>query len=548
MVAESNVSTILAVDRLCIDGTTDGNVFPIVQDVTFSLAEGEVLGLIGESGAGKSTIGLATIGILRPGCRVKSGTVKFAGEDIVNVPDRVSRRLRGEQIAYVAQSAAASFNPAQRLMDQVVESVVVHGKMSVSEAKTRAVDLFRQLQLPNADTFGNRFPHQVSGGQLQRAMIAMAIMSRPKLIVFDEPTTALDVTTQIEVIAAIKSLVATSRLTAIYITHDLALCAQVASRMLVLKDGRKIEEATTREMLASPREEYTKTLWAVRNLEKDANPATTPILDVHGVDASYGSLQVLKSVSTRLERGRTLAIVGESGSGKSTLARVVAGLHAPTSGDIRFNGDKLGPTFRHRSKETLRSIQMIFQSAENALNPRQTVRQLVGRQIERQRGLKGQALRDATLELLRKVEMGPKYLDRRPQQLSGGEKQRVAIARALASEPTVIICDEITSALDQVIQHDILSLLNGLQSELKVSYIFITHDIAAVRAVADEVAVMQNGVVVEQGEKEQVLENPMTDYTKLLLSSVPEMNPDWLDRLLSERAATRNAKLQGTAA
>ncbi|KOF14400.1 ABC transporter [Ensifer adhaerens] len=547
MAAEAT-QTVLAVDRLCIDGFSDGNAFPIVQDVTFSLAEGEVLGLIGESGAGKSTIGLATIGILRPGCRVRSGTIKFAGQDIVNVPDRVSRKLRGEQIAYVAQSAAASFNPAQRLMDQVIESVVVHGKMSVLEARARAIDIFKQLQLPNADTFGNRFPHQVSGGQLQRAMIAMAIMSRPRLIVFDEPTTALDVTTQIEVIAAIKSLVATSRLTAIYITHDLALCAQIASRMLVLKDGRKVEEATTRQMLADPHEEYTRTLWSVRNLDKDANPTSASILDVRGLDASYGNIQVLKSVSTRLERGRTLAIVGESGSGKSTLARVVAGLHPPSGGDIRFNGDKLGPTFKHRSKETLRSIQMIFQSAENALNPRQTVRQLVGRQIERQRGLKGKELQDATLELLRKVEMGPKYLDRRPQQLSGGEKQRVAIARALAAEPSVIICDEITSALDQVIQHDILNLLNRLQSELKLSYIFITHDIAAVKAVADEVAVMQHGVVVEQGEKDQVLDNPRTPYTKLLLSSVPEMNPDWLDRLLSERAASRNANLHGTAA
>jgi peptide/nickel transport system ATP-binding protein len=529
---------LLDIRNLQIEGESDDVWRPIVKGVDLTLKRGEVLGLIGESGAGKSTIGLAAMGYARGGCRISGGTIMFDGIDLRAAGDEARRKLRGSRIAYVAQSAAASFNPAHRLMDQTIEAQLREAIRGRSDAEKDAIELYRRLRLPNPDEIGFRYPHQVSGGQLQRAMTAMAMTCRPDLIIFDEPTTALDVTTQVEVLAAIRDIVEQFNTAALYITHDLAVVAQMADRIKVLRYGKSVEEAPTREMLGSPREEYTKSLWSVRKLGKEEQPGGEAILQVQKVTAAYGNaVRVLSDVTVTVPRGRTVAVVGESGSGKSTLARVITGLLPPIEGQIVFNGKTLPRSLKERDQDTLRRIQMIYQMPDTALNPRQPVFEVIGRPLEFYHRLTGAKKEARVVELLKLIEMDESYIDRLPGELSGGQKQRICIARALAAEPELIICDEVTSALDQIVQEGILQLLMRLQRELGVSYLFITHDIATVRAISDEIVVMFQGRVVQQGAKTQVLSPPHPPYTELLLSSVPEMDPDWLTKLLTRRKA-----------
>jgi len=523
-----------------IEGQSDETWIPIINGIDLDLQKGEVLGLIGESGAGKSTLGLAAMGFTRDGVRISAGTVRFDGIDLLNASAAVKRDLLGKRIAYVAQSAAASFNPAHKLIDQHVEAPVQHKVSSRHDSVEDGVELYRRLRLPNPDEIGFRYPHQVSGGQLQRAMTAMAMSCRPDLIIFDEPTTALDVTTQIEVLAAIRDIVEQFDTAAIYITHDLAVVAQMADRIKVLLKGDEVEEADTRTMLGSPKEDYTKSLWAVRSFQRPAKPSVpagdVPVIRVGNVTAAYGSVPVLHDVSFDIHAGRTVAVVGESGSGKSTAARCITGLLPPTHGAIEFDGEPLPLDYRKRSKMQLRQAQMIYQMADTALNPRKSIGEIIGRPVEFYMGLKGQKKRDRVMDLLNEIEMEPRqFIDRLPSELSGGQKQRIGIARALAAEPKFIICDEVTSALDQLVAEGILKLLANLQDTLKLSYMFITHDLATVRAIADEVVVMKDGRVVEQGEKAEMFSPPHHAYTDLLLSSVPEMDPDWLSNLLAER-------------
>ncbi|MDJ0640226.1 MAG: ABC transporter ATP-binding protein [Paracoccaceae bacterium] len=515
--------------NVVIDGFSDERWHEIIKGVDLTLKRGEVLGLIGESGAGKSTLGLAAMGFARPGCRLTSGEIWFDGVDLMKVSERERQALRGSRIAYVAQSAAAAFNPAHRLIDQTVEATVRHGLRPASEAEEDAKALYEAMDLPEPQTIGFRYPHQVSGGQLQRAMTAMAMSARPDLIIFDEPTTALDVTTQVNVLAAMKDAVERFDTAAIYITHDLAVVAQMADRIKVLRYGEEVEEAETRQMLADPKHPYTKSLWAVRSLQKPSEPAEETILSLENVTASYGTVPVLHDVTIRVPKGRTVAIVGESGSGKSTTARVITGLLPPMEGSVDFHGERLPDALKDRSKDQLQRIQMIYQMADTAMNPRQRVGEIIGRPLEFYRGLKGRAQQDEVARLLELIELDDSFADRLPGELSGGQKQRICIARALAADPELIICDEVTSALDQVVQEGILKLLLKLQAELGVSYIFITHDIATVEAIADEIVVMHQGRVVEQGRKEDIFSPPHPDYTQLLLSSVPTMDPDWLE-------------------
>jgi peptide/nickel transport system ATP-binding protein len=463
----------------------------------------------------------------------------FDGVDLVQLPVERKRRLWGSRIAYVAQSAAASFNPAHTLIDQYVETAVLHGVMSETEARADAVDLYRRLRLPDPERIGLRYPHQVSGGQLQRAMTAMAMACRPDLIIFDEPTTALDVTTQIEVLAAIRDLVQQFGTAAIYITHDLAVVAQMADQIKVLRHGQTVEESDTRSMLTDPKMPYTKTLWAVRSLQRElkAPPVDEPLIKVSGVHAAYGPVKVLQDVSLNIHKGSTVAVVGESGSGKSTLARVLTGLLPPTHGEVLFRGQALASCYRQRSKDSLRHMQMIYQMPDTALNPRQRIGDIIGRPLEFYLGLKGAAKQQRVCELLEQIELEPhRFIDRLPGELSGGQKQRICIARAMAAEPELIICDEVTSALDQIVAKGILQLLNRLQEQLGLSYLFITHDLDTVRGIADEVVVMLRGKVVEQGLTKEVFAPPHHEYTELLLASVPEMDPDWLTRRLAKTA------------
>jgi peptide/nickel transport system ATP-binding protein len=359
------------------------------------------------------------------------------------------------------------------------------------------------------------------------------------LIVFDEPTTALDVTTQIEVLGAIRDIVRQFDTAAIYISHDLAVVAQMADKIMVLRYGNLVEEGPTRKLLAEPQEKYTNDLLAVRSARREERPlpeGEQPLLQVQGIDAAYGKVQVLFDVSMTIHKKRTVAVVGESGSGKSTLARVVTGLLLPKKGAVHYAGKKLPPDYRKRSKDQLRKLQMIYQMPDTALNPKGLVRDEIGRPASFYHGLAAKKLDERVRELLRLVELEPnKYISRRTTELSGGEKQRICIARALAADPELLICDEVTSALDQLIAEEILKLLGRLQDELALSYMFITHDLAKVRAVADDVVVMQSGKVVESGAKTETFTPPHHEYTALLLSSVPEMDPDWLSRLLAQR-------------
>ncbi|MBB2671748.1 UNVERIFIED_ORG: peptide/nickel transport system ATP-binding protein [Rhizobium esperanzae] len=509
----------------------------IVDGVSFDLQKGKVLGLIGESGAGKSTIGLSALAYGRGGAEITGGEVLLAGTDILALGKNGIRKIRGARVCYVAQSAAAAFNPAHRLGDQVIEASVKHGLMSREEARKRALYLFRVLGLPNPETFGERFAHQVSGGQLQRAMTAMALCSNPELIVFDEPTTALDVTTQIDVLAAIKHAIEETRTAALYITHDLAVVAQISDDIMVLRHGKQVEYGSVQQIIEAPRQDYTRALVNVRQAyREEAADQSTALLKVENVSAEYSNgFKVLHDVSLHVPKGQTLAVVGESGSGKSTLARVITGLLPPSSGRVVFAGKPLMPGLKSRPNDDLRRIQLIYQMADTAMNPRQTVRDIIGRPLTFYYGLRGGAKTARVKELLDQIEMGNGFIDRYPAELSGGQKQRVAIARALAAKPELILCDEPTSALDPLVAEGILKLLLRLQQEEQLSYVFITHDIAIVRAIADSVAVMHHGRLVRFGPKSTALSPPFDDYTDLLLKSVPEMEIGWLERVLTTR-------------
>ncbi len=509
----------------------------IVDGVSFDLQKGKVLGLIGESGAGKSTIGLSALAYGRGGAEITGGQVLLDGTDILPLGKSGIRRIRGARVCYVAQSAAAAFNPAHRLGDQVIEATVKHGLMTKEEARKRALYLFRVLGLPNPETFGDRYPHQVSGGQLQRAMTAMALCSSPELIVFDEPTTALDVTTQIDVLAAIKHAIEETHTAALYITHDLAVVAQISDDIMVLRHGKTVEYGSVQQIIEEPQQDYTHALVNVRQeIRAEAADQTSALLKIENISAQYSNgFRVLHDVSLHVPKGQTLAVVGESGSGKSTLARVITGLLPPSDGRISFDGKPLTPALKDRSRQELRRIQLIYQMADTAMNPRQTVRDIIGRPLTFYDGLHGAAKTARVKELLDQIEMSNGFIDRYPAELSGGQKQRVAIARALAAKPELILCDEPTSALDPLVAEGILKLLLKLQEESHLSYVFITHDIAIVRAIADSVAVMHRGKLVRFGPKSQALSPPFDDYTDLLLKSVPEMEIGWLERVLTTR-------------
>ena len=515
-----------------------GNV--IVDNVDLKLKKGEVLGLIGESGAGKSTIGLSSMCYARAGVHIAAGEVILGGANIRALDAEGRRSVRGKRIAYIAQSASAAFNPVHTLMDQVCEAPLIHKLMTRAEAEAWARQLFTSLDLPDPQNFGARYPHQVSGGQLQRAMAAMAMSCRPDVLVLDEPTTALDVTTQIEVLILLKSLIHQYNTAALYITHDLAVVAQVADRIKVLRHGKEVEEGLTQQILHDAKQDYTARLVAVRGAAaSERAPQGTvkseTVLSIKDCHAYYGDFHVVKGVTLDVKRGETVAVVGESGSGKSTLARVVTGLLPPRSGEIIFQGKALPPSLKARDKELKRRVQLVYQIPDVAINPRQTLLDIVGRPVEFYFGLGRQEVLARAKELMSLVELPVDFLERRPGQLSGGQKQRVCIARALAAKPELIILDEPTSALDPLVAEEILTLLRKLQAELGLSYILITHDLDVVHRTAHRTAVMLQGQFVAFDQTDKIFVNPEHPYTQKLITAVPEMRVDWLDEVLAKR-------------
>ena len=515
----------------------------IVNDIGFTLAPGEVLALIGESGSGKTTIALAMLGYARSGCRIAGGSVRLGETDILSLNPIETRALRGHRVSYIAQSAAAAFNPSRTLMDQVIEGALIHGVMSRQEARQKAVSLFHDLALPDPGHIGERYPHQVSGGQLQRVMAAMALITDPALVVLDEPTTALDVTTQIEVLRAFKQVMRERGTTAIYVSHDLAVVAQMADQVLVLQNGETQEHNTTASILEQPAHDYTRSLLAAARPHEHLSPAEglhgEELLDIHDLQVGYGACDrqgrpenvVLEHINLHLVRGQALGVIGESGSGKSTLARAVAGLAAPSHGAIQFDRRELSATLRGRTPEQFRRIQMVFQSADNALNPAHSVQRLLNRPLETYFHMDRRARRARVEELMDLVKLPRNLLDRKPGELSGGQKQRINLARALAAKPDLILCDEVTSALDTVVGAAILELLVELRRELGVAYLFISHDISTVRSLCDDVMVLYQGQCVESGPCRQVLNTPQHDYTRRLIGSVPELRQGWLESL-----------------
>ena len=536
---------LVSIRDLRIGATTDsGRKVEIIRGVSFDIAPGEIVALIGESGSGKTTIALSLMGHARPGCEIVGGDIRLGQHHVTRMGAGARAAMRGTDVAYVPQSAAAAFNPSKRIMDQVIEISTIHGLMPRAEAEKKAVGLFHALALPHSQTIGNRYPHQVSGGQLQRLAAAAALIGDPKLVIFDEPTTALDVTTQIEVLRAFRSVMKQSNMSAVYVSHDLAVVAQIADRIVVLKDGEVQEIGTTRQILDAPAHPYTRELLAAFEPKRHV-PATVEatdlpraILEVDGLYAGYGRVQdgeptvkILNDISFRLERGRNLGVIGESGSGKSTLARALSGILAPYRGRVLMDGEPMPGDLRARSKEQLRKTQIVFQLADTALNPAHSVGAILARPLRFYRGFGRAECERRVIELLDMVRLPANLRHRLPGELSGGQKQRVNLARALAAEPELILCDEITSALDTVVAAAILELLKELQRELGLSYMFISHDLSTVQAICDEVLVMFKGEVVEALPAAKMASDATHPYSRLLISSVPMLDPDWLTSL-----------------
>jgi peptide/nickel transport system ATP-binding protein len=552
------VTPLLRIENLVVEGRPPSGIWiETVHKCSVDVNAGEVVALIGESGAGKTTVALAALGYTRPGTRFAGDSkVLLDGNDILTMSPRERRDMRGREVAYVAQSAQASLNPAIPIGDQIAESLILHKLANKSDAGDRAIELLDLLDLPHPETLAHRYPHQTSGGQQQRIMMAMAMACKPKLLVLDEPTTALDVTTQIEVLKAIKDVIRDRGTAAIYVSHDLSVVAQVADRILVMNQGDVVEEGLTDDILNNATQEYTRTLLGAvkpkptrETALSEWNPASdqTPIMTVRQVDATYERQRlfqttereefVLHDIDLDVFPREVLAVVGESGSGKSTLARVMAGLHPSLNGSVTMDGETLPGHSRQRTKEQLRRVQIIFQSPDQSLNPEKRIDDAIGRPLELYFGMRGSEKQDRIAELLEMVGLDGDYAGRFPAELSGGQRQRVSIARAFAAKPDVILCDEVLSALDTVVASRVLELMKELREKHKVAYVFISHDLSTVASIADRVAVMYAGRIIDAGLTKEVFAPPHHPYTQLLINSVPALRQGWLEEVIGSREA-----------
>jgi peptide/nickel transport system ATP-binding protein len=513
----------------------DGRLYPAVIDAHLELAEGESFGLVGESGSGKSTLARALMGYCRPGGVITSGDIRLDGEDIRSIDATRMRALRGGKIAFVPQNPLSSLTPHLRVGRQVAEAVRVHRGCDRRAARAAVLELFEATRLPDPVSLCERYPHELSGGQRQRVVIAAALAGNPRLMILDEPTTALDKTTEIQVLELVKSLRNRFRTALVYVSHDLNLVSEMCDRVLVMLEGAVVEQGATAQVYRRPAQDYTRRLVAaVPRIDREpparlsAAGNRSPLLEVSGLGFSYAATgwfkraaprPALSGVSFDIAPGETLGLVGESGSGKSTAAALVAGLLAPGSGAIRFAGRALPGLARERAQEDRRRIQIIFQDPLSSLNPRQRVAEILARPLALFHGLSGAAARRRALDLFEQLQLEPRLLDAYPRQLSGGQQQRVAIARAFAAKPDLVICDEVTSALDVSVQAQVLQLLRQLQASSGTACLFISHDLGVIHQVATRVVVLREGTVVEEGATRELFRAPRDDYTRLLLDA-----------------------------
>ncbi|MDQ3616400.1 MAG: ABC transporter ATP-binding protein [Actinomycetota bacterium] len=594
--------------------TSSGNL-PVVMDVSFEIAPGEILGVVGESGSGKTTVGLALLGHARRGLHIAGGKVLLGDTDILQLDEERLRRLRGSAVSYVPQDPASSLNPALRIGIQLREVLQAHNAgRGKADYPDRIAEMMREVALPDDAKYLRRYPHELSGGQQQRVGLAMAFANRPRLIVLDEPTTGLDVTTQATVLSTVRELATLHDVAALYVSHDLAVVATLARRVAVMYAGRIVELSAADELFAGAGHPYTRRLveaiprlsggrsllgipghapspgrrppgcafaprctmriaecdeavpplmplaaghtvrciraeevvtqrhGAAGDLEEMPSVDQAPVLTIEDMNAFYGSHKVLHSISLQLNHHECLALVGESGSGKTTTARSIGGLHAGWTGSIKLAEQELAPSARARNSQSRREIQYIFQNPYGSLNPRRTIGEIVRQPIDIFGTASGRDAQRQVSEMLEQVSLSASYASRYPDELSGGERQRVAIARALICRPSILICDEVTSALDVSVQAAIVELLGTLQRELGLSMLFVTHNLPLVRSIAQRVAVMSEGRIVESGEVGQLLADPQQPYTQQLLANTPSRDTATADASLGKQRLARTER------
>jgi peptide/nickel transport system ATP-binding protein len=538
---------LVRVEDLAIDFATRYGAVQALKGVSFAVKRGEALGIVGESGSGKTVACRAILKLIAGNAAVRSGRILVEGQDVLAMNDAALQRFRGEKAAMIFQNPSTHLDPIMPVWRQVGEAMVLHRGASWREAKTRAVELLRDMQITDPARRANAYPHELSGGMRQRVMIAAALACEPDLLIADEPTTALDVTVQAQILALLRRIRRERQLSLILVSHDLGVVAEMCDRVVVMKDGAVMEAGTVEQILTAPRNDYTRRLIASQpSLMKpaarrpaEASPQAAPRLSVEGLKVQFRSAQSLTGwilrrpphlvaavddVSFTLPQGGSLGIVGESGSGKSSVARTLIGLVASQAGRILVDGQPIEKLLQHRPLAEQRKMQMVFQDPFLSLNPAMTVAATLAEPLRQHRLCADREIPERLADLMAKVELPPNLLERRTTQLSGGQRQRVGIARALALAPEILIADEVTSALDVTIQAQILGLFDRLRREMGLTLILISHDLAVVRFLCEQVAVMRQGKLVEYGPTEQVLSHPREDYTKALLAAIPRLS------------------------